>query len=709
MLKNFTVVDILASVEATLLFTLVLLGPGYVIGWVSNVFRFRQRRLVTRIAIASPLAISVLPIFFFLIGRFPLLMWGILIATWCGFAFLFGRMWKQCSCESLRNVSPKIWIGGAFAVIWAAVSIGTLVDLQFGNRLYFSVPAYDYSLRAALTASAARSIPPSNPFFASNPPVPLRYHYFWMLLCSVVMRLGKIDARQAMFGGTAWAGIVLMSLVVLCMKFLLRVREDLQRKALVACGLLLVTGLDIIPTILLYVRTHGVTPDMEWWNEQVTSWFDALLWTPHHIMALVACMIGFLLLREPVETKTQRLLPIFVAGAAFASAAGLSVLVTFTFALFIVLWLPFATMRRWWDDVLGFTFAGAIALVLALPYIRTLLGPAVDGSGGGGRFAVVSIRGFPLGIEVIGWILHIPAKKLLFLCLPLLPLNYFLELGFFFVIGYVRIRSIRAGATPMTRDEETGWMMVFTSFLIGSFLRSTTIGSNDLGWRCFLLAQLILLLWAAVAVDQWWKPLRKVKFGAMMRFAQICLVLGAIGTIYQVTMLRIYPVLHDMGKVDPTLFPWLYDDQKVGERSYAIRDVYSQLDASLPVGTILQYNPYTTGFIAHQIYSGHDAAVGAPLCGSVFGGDMNTCLVRSKLIAPLFEDPSPSQNADIDDVCRDYKIAIMLVDDTDAVWKHSDSWVWTRTPLIANQHVRAFGCGSLSEAASLHQGSETTR
>lgn len=261
----------------------------------------------------------------------------------------------------------------------------------------------------------------------------------------------------------------------------------------------------------------------------------------------------------------------------------------------------------------------------------------------------------------------------------------------------------------MTRDEETGWMMVFTSFLIGSFLRSTTIGSNDLGWRCFLLAQLILLLWAAVAVDQWWTPLRKIKFGAMMRFAQVCLVLGAIGTIYQVTMLRIYPVLHDMGKVDPTLFPWLYDDQKVGERSYAIRDVYSQLDASLPVRTILQYNPYTTGFIAHQIYSGHDAAVGAPLCGSVFGGDMDTCLVRSKQIAPLFDDPSPLQNADIDDVCRDYKIAIMLVDDTDAVWKHSDSWVWTRTPLIANQHVRAFGCGSSSEAASLHQGSETTR
>lgn len=701
MLKNFTVIDIVNSVEATLLFALVLPVPGYVLGWITNVFRFRDRRLPTQIALSTPLAVSALPILIFLIGRYPILLWGLLIASWCAFGFLFGQIRRAWARESISTVSPKIWIACAFALAWAAVAIATLVDVQIGGRLYFSVPAYDYSLRAALTASAARSIPPANPFFANHPPVLLRYHYFWMLLCSVVMRLGKMDARQAMFGGTVWAGIVLMSLIAVCVKFFLRVREDLERKALMACGLLLVTGLDIIPTVLLYVRTHGVTPDMEWWNEQVTSWFDALLWTPHHIMALVACMMGFLLLREPVRSKTQRMVATFVAGVAFASASGLSVLVTFTFAVFIALWLPYATLRRWWDDVLGCTSAGAIALVLALPYVRTLLGPAADGTGGGGRFAMISVRGFPLGIEAVAWILHVSAKKILFLCLPLLPVNYFLELGFFFVVGFVRIRSIRAGSIPMTRDEESGWMMVFTSFLIGTFLRSTTIGSNDLGWRCFLLAQLVLLLWGAVVVTEWWKPLRTIRLGPMMRFAQVCLVLGAIATVYQVTMLRIYPILHDAGKVDPTLFPWLYDDQKVGERSYAIREVYSELDASLPAQTVLQYNPYTAGFIAHQIYSGHDAAVGAPLCDSVFGGDIDVCLERSKQIAPLFEDPSPSQNAAVDDVCRDYKIAVMLVDDTDAVWKHSDSWVWTRTPLIANQHVRAFGCGSFAQQAGL--------
>jgi hypothetical protein len=43
--------------------------------------------------------------------------------------------------------------------------------------------------------------------------------------------------------------------------------------------------------------TGSPVPTIEWWNpEQVTAWFTAALWVPHHVAALIACLMGFLLL-----------------------------------------------------------------------------------------------------------------------------------------------------------------------------------------------------------------------------------------------------------------------------------------------------------------------------------------------------------------------------------------------------------------------------
>jgi hypothetical protein len=145
----------------------------------------------------------------------------------------------------------------------------------------------------------------------------------------------------------------------------------------------------------------------------------------------------------------------------------------------------------------------------------------------------------------------------------------------------------------------------------------------------------------------------------------------------------------------------LYADQKVGERTYALRSIYDRLSTMLPANAVVQYDPYAPAFISHQIYSGHDAAVGAAMCGAVFGGDLPRCIVRLKTIVPLFRRPSPTQSGRLDEVCRDFKINVMLVDDTDLVWNDPDSWVWTRAPLAANQHVRALACGLSPQQARL--------
>ena len=700
MLTNFTAIDILGTVEASLFLGLFLFVPGYVIGWATNVFLFRQRRVVTRLALSTPLAVAVMPIVVYLAGRYPGLLWCVFVVTWIAFAVLIARSWKSIWAEAARlRPRREFRIAICFAAVWALIATASLVDLQFKQRLYFSVPAYDYSLRTAITAEAAKTIPPSNPFFASTPPVPLKYHYFWMLICSLPVRLVHLSSRHSMYGGTVWAGVILMSLIAICVKFFIRARENIERKVLIGCGLLLVTGLDILPTLYMYFRQGWISADMEWWDEQITSWMDALLWTPHHVMCLVACMVGFLVLMEALESKRQPAMSILLAGFAFASAAGLSVLVTFTFATFILLYLLLAVLRRRFTDILGFAAAGGIALLLALPFLRALTAPS--GASGGGAFAVFSVRDFPLAVLVLTKTLNSNPDTSLFVSHFLLPISYMLELGFFFLVGMFRFSALWKRRLSITHNEIAAWLMVLASFLVGTFFRSTTIGSNDLGWRCFLLAQLVFLLWGAVLVEEWWISPRQVPSRFVARLAQVFILLGVIGTLYQVTMLRIYPLLHDYANADPALFDWVYADQKVGERTYALRSVYEHLNAVLPADSIVQYNPYATSFISHEIYSSHAAAVGGPDCASAFGGNSNTCGLRFKEVMPLFINPTPIENATVDNLCRQYGISALLVDNTDEVWGRRDTWVWTRTPWFANDYVRAFACGNSVQQAGL--------
>jgi hypothetical protein len=179
------------------------------------------------------------------------------------------------------------------------------------------------------------------------------------------------------------------------------------------------------------------------------------------------------------------------------------------------------------------------------------------------------------------------------------------------------------------------------------------------------------------------------------------LALGLIGTVYQVAMLRAYPMLADTGKVNTLPYPWVDQDRKFGERTYALRSVYDSLDAALPFDAIVQYNPNAAGFIPHQLYSRHGAAIGLSNCGTVFGGDVSHCAGRVASITPLFNTPSRSESAELDRVCREYNIEIMVVDDRDPVWSDRQSWVWVREPLIANEHVRAFACGDSGQRLRL--------
>ena len=706
-MRNFTLIDMLGILKACLALFPFVLAPGYVAGWAFNLFEFRQRRPILRLILALPLSIAICPMPTYLLARFfeP----GLSAFYIVGFAACALLLAREIRRTSLRAVSRYTWVGLGLIALWVIVAIGSMVDLQIGDELYPPILAFDHSTRTAMTVAIARHIPPSNPFFA-NATAPLRYHYLWLLFCSLPMKIFHLPPRYVVYSGVVWCGVALICTIALGLKFLVRLHADIERKTLLAVGLLAVTGLDILPTLYLGLARHFWAADMEWWNDvQITSWADSMLWVPHHLAALIACFVAFLLLRHQADIHRRwATAPVIVAGLAFASAAGMSVYVTFTFVVAIALWLPVLILRKGWLEFAMFVAAGALALLCALSFLASLRGP-----GSGEAFVGFALRPFPLGI----YLLHqmgIQFQTPLALAVGqvlLLPINYGLELGFFLAVAILRLRQVIRGSVEASTNELAAWTLVVTSFVIGTFMRSSTISTNDLGIRCFLPTQLILLLWAAtmihevmihgVTIHDWWfrpsgLPAQPALRSGLRGVLAMLLFLGMAGTAYQIFMLRMFPVLADRVGIKGST--WVDLDRHFGKRAYALRSAYEVLNAQLPASAVLQSNPSRQYTILHSLYSRHDAAAGDAICGTDFGGDPALCSVRVKKLTGLFVLPDGSN---VDATCQEFGIDALVVQDLDRVWREPSSWVWARSPIVANDYVRGFRCGTA--ASGIHR------
>src|SRR5674476_271155 len=113
-------------------------------------------------------------------------MYGVFFLGFLVLIVLEHRLWRL-----RRPLSRDVVVILAIAGGWIVIGLFCLIDLQIGDRLYFPVVSYDNTLRTAITASISRTgVPPQNPYFFPGRLFPLRYHYFWFLLCSIVEQLG---------------------------------------------------------------------------------------------------------------------------------------------------------------------------------------------------------------------------------------------------------------------------------------------------------------------------------------------------------------------------------------------------------------------------------------------------------------------------------------------------------------------------------------
>lgn len=702
--SNFMLSDLIGTCAALFLFSLFLLVPGYVCGWLIDALGFRRRTVLARLAISAPLSIGISPLLAYLSWHWSrAAVWAVFGAMWMGFlglVFHESRVGFHPPGVSRQRVAFL-----AISLGWIVVGTLCVIDLQFNQRLYFSFLAYDYSLRSAVTASISRSgIPPHNPYFFPGRPFVLRYHYFWFILCSLVSQLGGtlVSSRQAVMAGTLWSGIGIIAIISLYLRFFQPSGPiNLDRRMFIGMGLLGVTGLNILPIALLDFFVHNFYPT----STAVFSWTSGVLWAPHHAAGSAACLTGFLLLwyRRDLPATRRDVVTCVGAGAMFASALGLSVYVTFVFAVFSTIWLLVSWVKKRYHEAGLMCAAGLFSLVFALPYIFELLGGSAHQSAGGGPFLQLAIRSFPLTDGLIAGSRQTSRWFVTAANVMLLPLNYLMELGFFLVVGFLQWKKMRVDGKLFGHPELCGFILAATSIVVCTFLRSGIITANDLGIRGLIIAQFVFLIWAVefvqrglltqhVAAESRQRPVfqfnqdRKNLLVAMV-------VLGVAGTINDLCVSRFLPMIEDATNIPG--YRWRSPDHNLGKRTYALRQLYEELKRKLPETAVMQHNPRTNpGDLFQGLYADRQLAAETLQCGTVFGGDPLLCRQIIGPIDDLFEKPGAVDAAQVDASCKALSINALIVKDTDAVWADKNSWVWKRQPLIANPHARAFLCSS---------------
>jgi len=307
-LHNFMLLALLHSIAATLLFSVFLLPPGFLLARFSNVLGFRSASGSERLLISVALSIATVPTLAVLLGRFAgtRATLALFIVAAIASALLLAN---DSGMRSSLTMARSTKIGLLFMLVWAAVALFSVVDWQIGDRMYPSTIIFDHSVRVPFVSAAIRDgSPPLNPFFNLNGSPRLRYYYYWYVVAALPGQLAGIPARACLNGSILWAGFGLAALVPLFLKRFAG-QSELRRKSLIGIALLSVTGLDIIAFAVLCSRLHVLISDIEWWDpNQVTSWMGSLLWVPHHVAALIACMMGLVVLftaehldRSPAE------------------------------------------------------------------------------------------------------------------------------------------------------------------------------------------------------------------------------------------------------------------------------------------------------------------------------------------------------------------------------------------------------------------------
>jgi hypothetical protein len=667
---------------------------------------------VERVFWSVPLSIAISVIASVLIGKFISLAAVVVFfhASAALWLVVLGREWV-----SLRRSGRKWTVGWrplgstamTMAIIWIAVAILSLVDLQSNQQLFMSVTVFDHSSRVNWTESILRTgIPPANPLYYSGHSAPMRYYYFWNAICAVTGKMTHLPIRAVFIASSIWSGFALAALIGLFLKHFLVSEELLRRRFLLSMLLLLVTGLDLCVQLWNVFFHQGLTADFEWWSAgEITSWLDSLLWVPHHIASMVCCMFALLLAWMAGKNRAHnQTASIAMIAAALASAFGLSIYVAFAFFLVMLAWAFWQiVIERKPRPPLLLAAGGAAAVVLLLPYLLEIAhNPSKIVGGSLFTFAIrqmfppdalLAWRPFQLLAASHPW----AARDLANLVL-LLP-GYLFELGFYLAVFLVYLVSAWRRRKPLSPAERSLVFIIAVTLLIISVVRSSVLQANDFGWRGALLLQFPLLLLASDTLAKWGflgrtrsklvdsEGLPHCTPYWFRSIACFALIIGMASTLCQVLFLRVDDLLLSAAH-NPDII-------KLSHRAYFSAIGYAQLNGAIPRDAIVQFNPVpqtTVWTHAADLFGiDHQAAIVSdqPWCGSELGGDPGGCPAMAFAIDSLFKGATAEQARA---TCGQYGIGYLVANVYDSAWNDGNGWVWTLRPVVSDKEFRALDC-----------------
>jgi hypothetical protein len=716
-LPPITAEQIRASLLAIPAFLPATFCTGYLVAWFTDLHGFRQRTLVERCFWSVPLSVAVSTIASVLIAKaFSLTAVSVFFmfstAIWL---VTVGWEWLQ-----LRRAGEK-WIVGwqplgttalILAIVWMAVAILSLVDLERNHQLFMSVAILDQCARVNWTESILRAgIPPVNAFYFYKHPAIMRNYYFWYVLCASIARMTHLPARAVFVASSVWAGLVLAALNGLLIKYFFAAGARVRAQFLRSVFLLMVTGLDIFVILwnLFYLQIQPPFDLEAWAKDPVISWFDTLLWSPNHIAGLVCCMLALLLAWiARKEDGRGTIVSVVLIAVALASAFGLSIYVTFAFFLIMLAWAvwQFAIERTPRPAIL-MAAGGVGATVLLLPYLWELTHISSKAQAGS-PFEFAIRRTIPPDGLVSSHLFQNltaahPQMALNFAKLILLAPGYGIELGFYAAVFLIYLVPRWRGRTPLTPAQRTMVFISVAALLPMSLIRSTVIENNDFGYRSALLLQYPLLLLGAELLSAWSLTERKLHASAeitglplktpawLRSMAALALIAGFIGTVSQALWFRFIIPLVEVGHTRA-----IHDAEtgNLSHNAYISYLGYAQLNTLIPRDAIVQFNPaqpslYWTA--ADLLGINHQAAIAGNKqgCGSELGGDSSGCPVMGAAIGSIFEGASADQARS---TCRLYSIDYLVARIYDPVWKDKSSWVWTLKPVVSDPQFRALDC-----------------
>jgi hypothetical protein len=755
-LPNFTWQDIFGILRVLPFFALIFLAPGYCVGRISNVLEFQRRGPAEQWLLSMGISIVTMPIVLNLLSR-----WFTLHVT-IAFCWLLAvaaavdllRRWQHSGFRISFRMGRWTAIACAIAAIWAAVCLLSLPDLQLGHRLYSTAAVADLGVRTAFVSSAMRGgAPPANPFFFPGSIVKLRYYYYWYVMTAIPGVAAGVQPRAALFASSIWSGWLLAAAAALLLKHFYGVRRRIRAASVVAMTLLGITGLDVLYVLFLYLKYQIVLSDIEVWDtDHVESWVNSLLWAPHHVAATSASMLGFVFLwhagRKSEHTLRQRILLATLAAMGFASAAGLSVYVTFTFLLFLLTASLFWLATRRFNLIGLYAIVAILVVLLSAGYLHdlTATGMPVEGyTAAAGTvtqhpppFAILGLRHLPptLAPVLLRAVHQNKLANILLRPFTLVPVM-FLEFGFFFLVGVRqashdwRERKNHASsdlASPDLREIRDirwlSWLMLGAGLWVALMMRSTTITNNDLSFRGVELAQFILLLWGAMQlVDVRPEPgaivasmeatpssnrahptLRIGWLGGLLLF------IGLVSAVDQLVMLRFYLYGSDRYNWTNPVIPQSEFGGRFGAINQEVRSAYANLDRVLPPSAKVQFgaapklNPQLLYYSRYQQLDGL-----LNNCGAAFGGSATQCLQLATRIAPVFGAAAPPPGTDpfnyevvhvptlktageVRSLCRSLDIDALIITGEDPIWNDPTGWPRQMTPVFASDFVAVYLC-----------------